>query len=261
MPEIDLIQVPLYSPLFPYFWTYDNLPLQAIIERENLINDAVDINSDILRQAAGTQGTLATRLNRSIDQDGNLIPTAIDYALHNIGAHTDGPYLGTEYVRMELTERNKLEFIAREATNMRLEFETISVTNIFDEGPVIFENSESVTWELLDFNRVQAHITVPFTAIFQPNYDITPAYQNPFSPDYQSYQTTSLPTLFIDGSLRLFVNGVRLTETAVVPVPRVDPSLPLLLLSYSSDSSTGLFVLTSAIAASDVIRIDFDTQL
>jgi hypothetical protein len=261
MPEIDLIQVPLYSPLMPYFWSFDNLPLEALIQREELINFAVDINSDILRGAAGTQGTLAARLNQSIDQNGNLIPAAIDFALHNIGAHTDGAYLGTNYVRMLLTERDKLQFVAPDATNMRIEFETISVTNIFNEGPIVFENSESVTWELLNYNRVQAHITVPLTAIFQPNYDITPAYQNSFSPDYQNYQTTSLSTPFIDGSLRVHVNGIRLTETAVVPVPRVNPSLPTLLLSYSSDSSSGTFSLTSSIAVSDIIRIDFDTPL
>ena len=32
MPEIDLIQPVYYSPLMPYFWSYDNLPIQAIIE-------------------------------------------------------------------------------------------------------------------------------------------------------------------------------------------------------------------------------------
>ena len=154
---------------------------------------------------------------------------------------------------MLLNERDKLQFVAPDATNMRIEFETISVTNVFDEGPLVFQNSESVTWELLDYNHIEAHITVPLTAIFQPNYDITPAYQNAFNPDYQSYQTTSLPTPFIDESLRVYVNGIRLTETAVVPVIRVDPFLPVLLLSYSSDSSAGTFVLTSPIAVSDVI--------
>ena len=42
MPDINLIPVPSYQPLQPYYWVYDNLPLEALIQREDLINNAVD---------------------------------------------------------------------------------------------------------------------------------------------------------------------------------------------------------------------------
>ena len=101
MPEINLISVPLYDPMHPYHWEYDNLPLRVLMQREELINAAVDINSQIIRDAAGDQGTVANRLNQSMEENGNLKTIAIDEALHNIGWHEDGEYDGVDYATDE----------------------------------------------------------------------------------------------------------------------------------------------------------------
>ena len=45
MPDINSIPVPSYQPLQPYYWVYDNLPLEALIQREDLINNAVDMDA------------------------------------------------------------------------------------------------------------------------------------------------------------------------------------------------------------------------
>ena len=76
MPDLSSIPVPQYAPNQPYHWEYDNLPLKALADRDEVINGEVDNQTKILVDAAGTQGTLANRLNQSIDEDGNLKRTA-----------------------------------------------------------------------------------------------------------------------------------------------------------------------------------------
>ena len=72
MPDLSLIPVPLYDPLHPYHWHFDNLPLQTLKTRDEAINDAVNINSQYIREAFGTQGSLAGRLAPSLNDDGTL---------------------------------------------------------------------------------------------------------------------------------------------------------------------------------------------
>ena len=78
MPDINSIPVPSYQPLQPYYWVYDNLPLEALIQREDLINNAVDINTNILESAIGSTGSLAVRLNQSLMPNGDLKNYKID---------------------------------------------------------------------------------------------------------------------------------------------------------------------------------------
>ena len=108
MPDINIISVPSYQPLQPYYYQVDNLPINALVQRDEIINSAVDTNTAILESAIGNTGTLAARLDQSLEQNGNLKSSKINEALHNIGAHEDGMYDGTDYVRMELSEREKL---------------------------------------------------------------------------------------------------------------------------------------------------------
>jgi hypothetical protein len=258
MPRLDLISVPFYDPSYPYHWTYDNLPIQSLIERDVVLNSAIDLASQELRVAAGSAGSISTRIAQSLTDSGNLRTEAVDESLHNIGAHADGTYLSVDYVRMMLTERSKLQFVADDATNMRLEFDTPSVTHIFDEGPVVYEPSDTVTWQLQDNNRVQAQLTIPIEDFGVRWYDVTPAHQDAFDPDYQSFKTTSLATPFVDGSLRIYVNGSRLSESAGVYVPGPTPIEVWQILSYVADSEDGTFVLSAALTPADVIRIDFD---
>lgn len=258
MPRIELVGVPFYDGTYPYHWTYDNLPIQALVDRENLLNDAIDLAWTQLRDAAGDAGSIAIRLDQSINPDGSLRTSAVDEALHAIGAHTDGEYNGVDYVRMKLEERSKLELVASEATNMRLEFDTPSVTHVFDAGPVVYEGSESLVWRLGDNNRVQAHLSIPVDEYRRKWYDVEPSHADGFDPDYTNYKTTSLATPFTDGSLRVYVNGSRLSESASVYVPGPTPSSNWQLLGFTADPENGTFALSAAITADDVIRIDFD---
>ena len=89
MPRIELLDVPLFKASDPIHYRYDNIPLTALIRRQEAINRAVDDLIEQMRDAIGTQNTVANRLNQSIDPDGNLKTTAVDQALHDMSAHTD----------------------------------------------------------------------------------------------------------------------------------------------------------------------------
>ena len=154
MPDISLIPEVKYEPLQPYHWSYDNLPLNNILQRINLINITVDRHTDILHGSLGTAGTLSNRLNQSLEQDGSLRTVAVDESLHNIGMHTDGVVTLTPsqiiaidpldvyslpsvvpFVRMLGAERDKLLLVSDEATSLRLQIysEAISTTFLFDD--------------------------------------------------------------------------------------------------------------------------------
>jgi hypothetical protein len=273
MPELDLYPVPLYNPLHPYHWEYDNLPLQNLILRDEIINGQVDYNSGILMDAAGTQGTLANRLAQSIDPNGSLLLAAVDSVMHNIAAHIDGTAnlspteisslatLGyvvsnpVPYVRMLNAERAKLSLIADEATNMTIQVQTPSVTVLYTQGPITFVPSETVTW-FVSGNQIQANLGFPIEAAHRHYYD-----QEPVTSDYQNYQTTSVSTPCRVGTLRVYINGVRLSETANVYVPSAIISAPWTLNSFTPNEEAGTFQLETPITAADIIRIDFDIAL
>lgn len=254
--------VDVYSPLWPYHVDFDNIPILQLINQNLLINNAVENAEDILRSAIGTQGTLSNRLNQSIQADGQLRSDAIDTALHNIGAHADGEYDGVDYVRMTAEERAKLSLVADEATSLVIQFETISTISTapvaFDNQIVTLKQSDSVTWRVESGNMVYADLTFPVDSAHQHYYDREPAHQTPMSPDYQNYKSTSVATEYIDGSLRVYVNGVRLSETTSVYVPGPLPTDAWVLMTFTSDAANGLFSLSTPITSSDVIRIDFD---
>lgn len=261
MPRIELIPEVYYNPLDPYHHEYDNLPLKNINDRQNLINLAVDAYAADMREAAGTQGSLSNRLNQSIDENGDLRDTAIDETLHSIGAHTDGIYDSVEYVRMLKAERDKLELIADEAKDVSLQFNTISTEYLFDNGLVTFEDSDTVTWEVLGGNLIKANSAFPADAAHLHYYDLEPVHDNIGDPDYQNYKSTLMATAYIDGSLRVYINGIKLSESAEVYVPGPDgPDGTWYLTSFTSDASNGLFELNRPIDPDDVIRIDFDVS-
>lgn len=257
MPQIDLIPVPLYQALQPYHVDYDNLPLKALITRMQLVNSAVDINTDILRGSVGSQGTLSNRLAQSIEDDGSLKVTAIDEALHSIGAHTDGEWDGEQYVRMLLAERQKLDLIADEATNMTMIFETPSNIVTFDQGPVEFLGSEGVTWSVTPPNKVKANLTFPISAAHKHYYNVVPQYDG--TPDFIHYKT-GYPGYVAD-TLRVYINGVRIFEDDDVYVPGPLITSPWTLNKFTGDYTTGQFALDVAITSQDVIRVDFDVSL
>ena len=153
MPDLNALPVPQYNSAQPYHWEYDNLPLKTLANRDELINGVVDTHSEILRNCAGTVGTLANRLNQSVEEDGNLKTTAVDDTLHNIAKHEDGSktvsgsdlsdyialgYIGVvnpvPFVRMLEAERDKLSLVADEATNIVVNVNTPSLIYTFCDG-------------------------------------------------------------------------------------------------------------------------------
>lgn len=273
MPQLDLLPVPLYNPLHPYHWEYDNLPLQNLALRDEIINGQVDYNTGILNDAAGTQGTLSNRLAQSIDVDGNLKLSAVDEVMHNIAAHIDGTatlspteisniaVLGyvvsnpVPYVRMLEAERDKLSLVADEATSMTIQVETPSAIVLYTQGPITLKNSDTVTWSVSG-NDIQANLGFPVEAAHRHYYDMEPV-----TSDNLNFQTTSVSTPFMAGTLRVYINGVRISESANVYVPASVISSPWTLNSFTGDETAGTFVLTNAISSDDVIRIDFDIAL
>lgn len=266
MPQIDLITPVKYDSGWPYDSAYDNLPITQILARIDLVNLAVDQNEEILRNAQGTAGTLSNRLNQSIAEDGNLLDTAVDQALHNIGAHTDGSYEGTDYVRMTLSERDKLDLIADNASALRIQFDTISTistvesTVLFENETLEIQNSDTIKWLISAPNVVKANLAFPVTAAHEHYYDLIPVHTNLMTPDYTSYKVNSSATEYIDGSLRVHINGIRISEATDTYVYNADdgPSGTWDITNFTSDSENGLFTLNRAIDPSDVITIDFD---
>lgn len=261
MPNLDLIPVNLYGPLTPYHHIADNQPLSAIVTRIDLVNGAVDLNTNILSASIGSAGSLANRLAQSINDDGSLKTVAVDNALHSIAEHMDAG----GYVRMTSTERAKLSMIADEATNFGLCISTISGIIGFNQGCLNFSPSDTITWRYTN-GSIYADNAFPSSVRHVHYYSITPVPVNLITPDYINYKTTSIATPYKVGSLRVYLNGIRLTENATVNVPIWNgTSYVPTAFSYSEGTDvadgmvqSGLFSLSSAINPNITIFIDFD---
>ena len=258
MPNIDLIPDVYYNPNHPYHYHFDNLPLRNIILRQEIINAAVDINTNILREAKGTAGSLAARLDQALESDGSLSSDTIDDALHNIGYHTDGEYDGVEYVRMKQDERDKLDNIADSATNMTLQVED----DVLSEGPIVFETSDTIEVELVAPDTIRFHTIFSTDSLRNRYYDITPVAQDEV-PDYTNYFVDNLETPYVEASLRVYVNGIRITQDSEVLVYNMADGPPGEWegLAFVPDAENGAFALSRAITEDDIIRIDFDTEI
>ena len=257
VPRIELLNVPLFTADDPYHYEYDNIPLKALMNRQELINLALDDVVDQMRDAIGTQGSVANRLNQSIEQDGGLKSTAIDEALHSIESHADS----ATYVRMTKAESDKLALISDEASDVVIQVDDGTSTYDFDSGTVIFESSSSVDVEVESPNIVKFNLGFDTSAAHRHYYELTPVHSNLTSPDYKNYKVNSTASAFISGSLRVYVNGVRIfsDESIYVPGPLVDD--PWTLLKFTPDPTNGTFALSAAISDDDIIRIDFDKSL
>lgn len=258
MPRIELVSVPLHDALDPYHFRFDNMPLEQLIVRQEIINDAVDINKDIMTESIGTQGTLSNRLSQSIEDDGSLKVAAVDDTLHSIEKHTDN----ASFVRMTASERDKLALIDDESNELtlRIELGAGSLDDVlFTTGEVIFEDTSTITWEVSAPNKLRANMGFPIAAAHQHFYDLAPVHVSVPSPDYKNYKVTTVSTPFIDGSLRIYVNGTRLSQYEEVFVPDALTDSQA-LLQFTPTAAAGTFVLSRAITDDDVIRIDFDTS-
>lgn len=272
MPEINKIPEVLYEANQPYHFHYDNLPLKNILKRIDLVNAQVDINADILRGCSGSVGTLANRLEVSINDDGSLKENSINESLHNIAFHADGSRndadgVPIDYVVMKKSERDKLGLIEDEANRIEIQvddslYDDVSLGTVnLTTGVIKFESSNSILFDFEAPNIIKAHSAFPPEAAHKHHYNITPAHFNSSEPDDTNYITSLFNTPFIEGSLRVYVNGIRLGETEV-PVPSYNNFSNLTLTKIESYvPENGRFTLNRALSEDDVILIDFDEIL
>ena len=269
MPEIDKITEVEYASQWPYHFHYDNIPLRNIVTRIDLVNSQVDLNTDILRNSVGTAGSLNNRLDQSLQDSGDLKVAAVELADHNIAWHTDGTRAdGTggavvAYVRMTSSERDKLSLVESEANNLDIQIQSISTTELLSTGMARFQHSDTVTFSLEAPDIIKAHTVFPEAAAHRHYYDREPAHVTPASPDYTNYKTTSLGTAFVADTLRVYVNGIRLGEDESVYVydGSSGPDGTWVLTKIASTTpASGLFSLNRALDATDVIRIDWDSD-
>jgi len=269
MPEITKIGEVMYSGAWPYHFHYDNIPLNNILTRIDLVNYQVDINADILRNSIGSTSSLSARLGVALDDTGALKTSAVNNSLHSIAYHEDGSRddgdggATISYVRMTLSERDKLSLIESGANDLDIQVESISTTELLTSGVARFRHSDTITFSLESPDIIKAHTVFPSDAAHAHYYDREPAHNNPSSPDYTNYKTTSVSTAFVSDTLRVYVNGIRLSEHESVYVYNgsTGPDGTWTLTSIASSSpSAGTFTLNRALTASDVIRIDWDSD-
>jgi hypothetical protein len=264
MPDIDSIPEVLYKPSQPYHYIYDNIPLRNILSRIRLVNYQVDTNTDLLRGASGTVGSLNARLDAALAADGKLKASAINDANHSIAHHEDGSKDGVDYVRMTGAERDKLSGMQPGACKLEIELDGVSFPPPGSNGKLVLQNSTSIFFELIAPNSVLAHSTFPPDVAHRHHYEVIPAYDNAQRPSFITFMTSSLNTPYMTGSLRVYVNGMRLSTGRAIQVPDLSGSSSsswnaLYVVEPSAqDEKQGKFVLSRAISVNDVIRIDFD---
>lgn len=276
MPDLNGLPVPLYTAGQPYHWEYDNIPLQTLADRDNLINAVVDTHQEILRNCAGTVGTLANRLNQSIEDDGNLKDTAVDQSLHNIAEHSDGTKTvsGSEltdyqnlgyptisnpvpFVRMLEAERDKLSLVADEATKILIDVNTPSTIYTFGDGvdTLNLAESSSIGWTFEAPNTVKPEIKFSTAFAHRHYYALEPV-----TSDYISFGVNGAYTPYMEDSLRVYINGIRLDQDYTVYVPNSDVTA-WTANKFTPNHLTGTFVLQTAITSNDIIKVDFDISV
>lgn len=260
MPNLDLVPVDLYQPNDVYNYVIDNRPLEGIVTRIDMLNGQVDNDAQTLRESIGSAGSLSARLNESLNDDGSLKTVAIDNALHSIAAHIDAG----GFVRMTTAEQAKLSLIENNANNLRVNFNTISGIIGYSTGTINFAGSSTITWRYQGGN-IYADNDFPAEVRHVHYYNVNPVPVNLISPDYINYKTSSIDTPYKSGSLRVYLNGIRLSQNANVEAPIYDGTEYVPTVYSVTEGANiggivtgGLFSLSSAITSDDVIFIDFD---
>lgn len=240
----NLIPVPKYQPLNPYHKEFDNMPISVIETNLQILDGVLDRVSNELNNSVGTAGSLAKRLNKSLQGSGDLKVVSIDDAMHSIAAHEDG----SGYVRMTDAERAKLSAIQDGATDLNIVIQATPSTTISwpeMDQTISFANSDTIEWRY-DSGLVYADTAFNKNLIVIHHYDITP---NKVSG--ANYRTSVSNTEYKANSLRVYINGMRLTTDASIDG----------FYYEESDPSNGTFSLNTPISNGDVIRIDFDQPI
>lgn len=248
MPQINNIPEVLYQPNQPYHYHYDNMPLRNILRRIDLVNIQVDTNTDILMGASGSAGTLRARLQVSLNESGGLKPSAVDTCNHSIAAHEDTD----EFVRMTIEERSRLDSMADSANKLYVKVAEVT----FDADTLTFQDSDTVYFENVAPNKVTANVNFPLSSAHRHYYGVDPVFVSSSSSG-SSYKTTISDTSFMEGSLRVYVNGVRLSEFPYA-VRVWDGSSWNSTHVSSQNYELGVFSLNRILGANEIVRIDFD---
>ena len=267
----DLPRGLLYQSLWPYQRDYDNLPLKNIYNQINTVNLVVDLDNQILEQAQGNQGSLANRLARSLNDDGSLKTDQVDAAEHNIAMHEDGEdALGVAYVRMLADERAKLAEIADNSTALRIMFDSISSVVVLDNQTIQLQNTPTIYWEIDEPDpehpevaaALRAYTSFPATSVHQHFYGLTPIDNDPYGTPGQSFKVTSMSTAYLEDTLRVYVNGIRIFTDDYVYVPtRSGHTITWQPRTFTPAPASGTFEVSPPLSASDTIRIDLDIAL
>jgi len=162
-------------------------------------------------------------------------------------------------------ERAKLSLIADEATKFGVRFTTISGIIAFNQGYLDVQPSDTITWRYAG-GSIYADNAFPSSVRHVHYYGVNPVPVNLISPDYINYKTTSVATPYKSGSLRVYLNGIRLSPNATVNVPIYNGSSYVPTpYTFSEDTevsggvvTSGLFSLSGAINANITIFVDFD---
>jgi hypothetical protein len=285
MPNINSINIPSYQPNQPYFWTYDNLPIDAIKQRENLINSAVDNNSYELRNAAGDAGTVGVRLAQSMDATGHLLEDAVNGVNHRISSHRDdsanvdaNTLSGYQilfstltnpvsFVKMLEVERSKLSTVSENANFLQLNIQTASNVAQLTDTQVLFQPSDTISWKLLgnpgvdDQVYLSAEVSSGLSNPHKHYYQMTPikALVSSTSPNYNKVYTIGMT--FMSESLKVYINGIRLFSDAVVFYPTRSSTPEFKQNSFTPNLNNNGFSLLNAISSDDIIRVDFDVSM
>ena len=258
MPNIGNLVDVQYSALDPYYYQVDNRPLATMFSKLQLVNSATDANIAELLSAAGDAGTLTARLAVSLDSTGNFSSAAIDATMHSIAAHTDAD----GFVRMTEDERTKLASTAVDANFIQFHFTTISTSPFsdvtFDNGTVNIEPSSTVKWVVegtVGDQIVKAEMNLPPELTHIHIYDDIPEHYDVYYPDWKTFR---VPRTFLDTTLRVYINGIKLSESSNVYVPQYGGIGTWRIISFTYDVDTLIFTLSQSITASDILRIDFD---
>lgn len=278
--------VPLYRPNDPYHYDFDNKPIKSLVERDNIILGALNALKAIVDASGGNLGDLVTRLNQSIDPNGNLKPSAVDEANHNIANHIDGRkqisqqeidyytslgYIVTnnpKFVRILEEERAKLSLISEEANNLNVSITPEGMPKqLIDNGEINFQSSDTINVSIEDNNVVRFHSKFPVNVAHQHYYQVEPVTSNRI--DYSINGVAS----FKQGSLRVYVNGHRIEQCSSDCQNKSFSYYPSFTLNgstvvvewnklyYEEKHSSADFSFSTAVKTTDRVLVDYDIVL
>ena len=292
MPYLDSFQQVKYDPSWPYHYLYDNIPIQNLLTIQQIINDAVDWNTYLLESAVGTAGTLDARLSTSLDSNGNLIPSAVDTALGDSTVIAD-IQTQIDNIEDESTPGATALWITV-APGTPPVIQATFPPDATTPGYLQIQDSATITWKVVPGNPtdaapeyigysgysgyggyvyptgLQAQMALPLQPLMIKHYYGVEPVKLVDNSTGSLFQVTSIATEYISGTLRVYVNGIRIFSDIGVYVPSNYGGMSgysganddIWFLTSFTEASTTTFQLNRRINPNiDSIRVDFDFDL